>query len=280
MSECNDDNRSALNRFFREPLVHFLFLAGLLFAANHFWTGEKKETIVVEQQTADYLIQQREDLELRKLSSEEREQTIASYIEDEILYREAYNQGLDKGDSRMRRNLILKMRGLLISDLTEPTEEQLIQHFETNREKYTRPPTLTLNHVYYRDSTNDLNSVLQALNAGQDASRFGESFSVYGRKLPKYSARDLVGAFGPDIAMALLGLEDSEWQGPYESSRGFHFFRVVERHPAHQSTFEEVKPYLQSDWMMTQTRQMVESEVERLKQDYEIAVKYQPEVLR
>lgn len=88
-----------------EPLVHFLALAALLFVLDQVFSSTQKEKIIVDEQTADFLIKQREDLELRKLTPEERQETIAAFIEDEILYREAYKRGLDKGDTRMRRNL-------------------------------------------------------------------------------------------------------------------------------------------------------------------------------
>ncbi len=102
-----------MKRLLKEPLVHFLVLALLLFAIDYVFSSSQKERIVVDQQSIDYLIKQRADLELRELSAEEKQETIESYIDDEILLREAYKRGLNNNDSRMRRNMILKMRGLL-----------------------------------------------------------------------------------------------------------------------------------------------------------------------
>ena len=104
----------------KEPLFHFLLLAALLFVLEHVFSSTQKEKIIVDQQTAEYLVKQREDLQLRKLSPAEREVTINSFVEDEILYNEAYKRGLDKSDSRMRRNMILKMRGLLMAISNSP----------------------------------------------------------------------------------------------------------------------------------------------------------------
>ena len=58
--------------FLKEPLVHFFVLAALLFAVERYFAAGQKTPIVVDQATADYLIRQREDLELRTLSAEER----------------------------------------------------------------------------------------------------------------------------------------------------------------------------------------------------------------
>ena len=120
-TQHSGNNKSPVARWLREPLLHFAVLAGLLFVIDYWASERQRDEIVVSQQTIDYLIKQREDLELRQLAAEERQDTIDQFIEDEILYAEAYKRGLDRGDSRMRRNLILKMRGLLAGEISEPT---------------------------------------------------------------------------------------------------------------------------------------------------------------
>ena len=166
---------SITHRLLHEPLVHFVVLASLLFLIDAAFSGARKETIVVDRQTIDYLMQQREDLELRKLGSDERQETISAFVEDEILYREAYRRGLDKGDSRMRRNLILKMRGLLVGDIEAPTEEELKAFFEDNRERFTTPATWSLEHVYFSDPRQVPPRLLGELRSGLDPDSVGES---------------------------------------------------------------------------------------------------------
>ena len=64
------------SRFWREPLLHFLVLAALLFALDHVFSRTQKEKILVGRQTVDYLIRQREDLELRELGPAERREAV------------------------------------------------------------------------------------------------------------------------------------------------------------------------------------------------------------
>ncbi len=255
----------------REPLVHFVALAALLFAVHYVWSLTQKERIVVDQQTADFLIKQREDLELRKLTPEQRQQTIDGYIEDEILYREAYKRGLDK-EARMRRNLILKMRGLALGEIKTPTEEQLKAYFEANRAKYRRPATLSLDHVSYRDPLKVSDGLLAQLQAGQDHKALGDSMPGLGRSLPNMSARELSGLLGPKTARSILALTDDQWHGPFESARGAHFVRVVERTPPRDARYDEVKSFLAQDWALAQSRVAIEKEVETLRGNYEIVV--------
>ena len=163
------------SRFRREPLLHFLVLAALLFALDHVFSRAQKEKIVVGRQTVDYLVQQREDLELRELGPEERREAVEAFVEDEILYKEAYKRGLDKGDSRMRRNLIRKLRGLLIGEIEPPTEAQLTDFYQTNRERFVRQETLTLDHVFFSDAAQVPQDLLEQLRAGADHRAFGEA---------------------------------------------------------------------------------------------------------
>ena len=175
MSDSNDISYiRRVARYLRgEPLVHFIALAALLFAFDHVWSSAQKEKIILDQQTVDFLVKQEEDLVLRKLTPNERRQLIDGFIEDEILYREAYKRGLDK-DARMRRNLILKMRGLALGDIGKPTDKELRRYFEANRAKYARPPTLSLAQVFYRDPSKVPEGLLDQLRAGRDPKTLGE----------------------------------------------------------------------------------------------------------
>lgn len=256
----------------REPLVHFVALAALLFVLDHVWSSARKEKIVVDRQSAAFLIKQREDLSLRKLTPAERKQVIEVYIEDEILYREAYKRGLDK-DARMRRNLILKMRGLELGKVKQkPTDAELRRYFEANRARYTRPPTVFFDQVYYRDPGKAPKDLLTKLRAGLNPETVGTSVLSWSRSIKDVSARNLALVLGPRAARAILALEDGRWHGPIVSRRGAHFVRITERRPAQQARFEDVERYLRGDWALAQSRLAIEKAVAKLRANYEIIV--------
>lgn len=259
-------------KFFKEPLVHFLLLAMLLFVFEYVFSSTRKQQIIVDRQTAAFLIKQREDLELRKLSQQEREETIASYIEDEILYNEAYKRGMDKGDSRMRRNMIWKMRGLLIGDIREPTDDELRAYFETSSEEFTNPSTISLDHVYYSDATKAPQDLLAQLQAGVDHRNLGEYMLAMGPSIPRASQRSLVGMFGAEAARGILAIEDDKWHGPFESVRGIHYVRITSRTPEVQPEYGAVKHYIEAQWAMTESRKAIEQEIERLQDNYEVVI--------
>ena len=252
--------------------MHFFVLAGLLFAVEQYFAAGQRTPIVIDQATADYLIRQREDLELRTLSAAERADTIDAYVEDEILYNEAYRRGLDRGDSRMRRNMILKMRGLLTGDLDEPTEAELEAYFEANRERFRRPERLDLDHVHYRDPGAVPEDLVDMLNEGLDPATVGDDGLQFSRRMPGITRRYLSGTFGPEVARNVLAIEDDGWHGPFESAQGAHLFRVRGRAPAEEAAFETVRQYLQGDWLMADSRKVIRSEVDGLMSDYAVRI--------
>ena len=264
----------------REPLVHFVLLAALLFLLDYLFASAQKEKILVDRQTVEFLIKQREDLALRVLSPAEREETIASFVEDEILYAEAYKRGLDKGDSRMRRNMILKMRGLLIGDVDAPTAGQLRTFFDENRERFIVPPTWSLEQVFFSDPSKVPSGLLEALRQGQDPKTAGESLFALGRSLPRMTQKNLVGIFGAEAARAILAIEDDRWYGPLESPRGAHFVRIISRDPAQEASYESVKSYLEGEWTMAQSRKAIEQEIHRLRDSYEVVIEGLEETTR
>ena len=259
-------------KFFKEPLLHFVLLAILLFLADYIWSSLQKEKIVIDQQTIDFLIKQREDLELRKLTSLERQETIDAFIEDEILYSEAYKRGLDKGDSRMRRNLILKMRGLLVGDVEPPTEEELRDYFQFHQAEFDYPATVSLEQIFFRDPPEVPDLLLKELRAGLDPTTVGDVTTQFGRSLPRMSKNNLVATLGPDAARAILGLTDEQWHGPFESIHGTHFVRTIDRKPPRQVSFEEVRSYLTANWLMFKSRSAIEQEIDRLRGSYKIVI--------
>ena len=251
----------------REPIVHFFALAALLFAVEAYFSAGQKTQILVTQATADYLIRQREDLELRELDSEEREGVIDAHVEDEILYNEAYRRGLDRGDSRMRRNMILKMRGLLTGDVTVPDEEALEAYFEENRQKFTRPARFDIQQLYFNADMQPP-ADLDAFLAGGGEAQAG----VQLRRMPQMTRRLIAGSFGPEVGPIVLATQGDAWQGPFDSSQGVYFFRVLTRTPEVAAELEEVRNYLQGDWMMARSRSLIEAEVERLLPEYEVII--------
>lgn len=263
---------ASLRRWLREPLLHFLLVGALLFGAEQWFASRTPARIVIDRATVEQLIRQREQLELRKLTPEERRRVIAAYVDDEILYHEAYRRGLDRVDSRLRRNLILKMRGLLTDEIPDPPEQTLRRYYRENPGRFVQPVTLDLEHILFLNEDDVPPDLPEALARGASPDRFGTILPGLGRRLPGLTRSSLARVFGAEAAGRIMTLEDDRWHGPIRSRRGIHFVRVMARHPAQQPSYDEIRAYVRDVWLLEQSRARVQQELQRLRGQYTIIV--------
>ncbi|MEE1674934.1 peptidylprolyl isomerase [Agarivorans aestuarii] len=259
--------------FLKEPLLHFLLMGGLIFLADALLASDRKEQIFVDQSSIDYLVKQQERLSLRTYSDEEIDQLIAAYIEDEILYREAYKRGLNQGDTRMRRNMILKLRGLMIAKVKEPSEAQLKDFYQNNLERYTSPEQFQVDHVYFKDESSVSPGLLEELNQGADFRSLSESyFQTYGQSSINSLRSELASLFGEQASRYIVETDSDQWKGPFSSAQGIHFVKRSGITPPKVAAFEQVEPYLPMDWQAAEARKLIDAELDSVRENYSIVV--------
>src|SRR5262245_38894831 len=110
----------------REPLLHFLLIGSLLFAVHAVATPSISHERLIEirpevrQSIVDLYKSKRNTEPGSELpagpSAEELERLIDVWVLNEVLYREAIAQGLDKGDEMIRERIIQKMRLLIFGN--------------------------------------------------------------------------------------------------------------------------------------------------------------------
>jgi hypothetical protein len=259
------------NALHREPLVHFLALAALLFVAYHLLMPAAQESIVIERGSIDELARRQEELLARPLTDQERRALVESAIDDEVLLREAYRRGLDR-DAVVRQHLVQKMRFILGEDEAAPTEAELRAYLAANRERYRDPPTVTLDQVFYADPARVPDDLMTQLENGTDIGELGDFLDMLGNRLARYSLRDLIGLVGPDVARRVFELPAGAWHGPLRSERGVHFVRVEQHHPPTTPSFDELRDYLRQDWTLDQQQRVVADKIAELRRNYRIVV--------
>ena len=86
--------------------------------------------------------------------------------------------------------------------------------------------------------------------------------------------------FGPEAARRIKAIDDSQWYGPIDSPRGTHFVRISSRSAAVSAEFDQVKGYLEGSWSLAESRRLIEQELERLRDNYEIVIDADLEALQ
>src|SRR4051812_21842732 len=135
---------AAWGHFLREPLLHFVVLGGLLFAADHFLVARADDprTIVVTADVDSEAIETFAAARGRKPNAQELEALHRVWLDNEVLYREGLALGVDKGDTAIRERVIFKALSVVDSNvkLPAPDDDLLRKWFESHREKYDEPP--------------------------------------------------------------------------------------------------------------------------------------------
>ncbi len=256
-------------QFLKEPLVHFLGLAAVIFWINANFGGDDRELISVDSATIDYLVQQEADLRLRELTQEERQDVFDQFVDDEILVREARKRGFDNS-SRVRTLLIQNMRFFVKQDLPVASEDTLRAYYEQNLERFTRPPSVTLEQVYFQSQNTVPDGLLETLNNGADPAPFGDTALSVSRRVSRATPRDIASSFDRESAQQIVAIADERWHGPFNSNLGVHFLRVTERHPQWVPSFEESRMWLETQWVADQQLAAMDAALVDMRKNYRV----------
>jgi peptidyl-prolyl cis-trans isomerase C len=280
--------RSRVARWIREPLLHFLVAAVLLFVAYRALApaGEVRETPARITLTDDDLNQMTVAWRAQGRSPPSAEQLrslIDSKVREEILYREALALGLDKDDTIVKRRLAQKMDFLAedISSMRDPGAGELRAWFDARAARFAATARISFQHVYFSPDT-------RGANARQDAARAlariqgkpvdvatmaapGDPFmfqAYYADRTPEQVAR----VFGTEFANAILDSRAGVWVGPLESGLGWHLVHVTTLSTPRVPAFEEVEADVRTEWMSEQRTVAKKRMYESMRARYEVVL--------
>ena len=270
-----------LRKFIREPLVHFLGGALLIFA--FFWaTGSSRDP-------ADYAINI-DETDIARLKTDwvqsfrraptrqELDGLIDQEIAEEIYYREALRLGLDKNDPMIRRRLFTKMRFVdgQDADNVAPTDAILQQWMDKNPAKYALSPLYDFEQIYLGQiSAAQAGERIDQLNAGTGSAAFAQSISLP-ETLRQASVEDIGRQFGDKFAGQLAGLKTGVWSGPVTSGFGVHAVKITAKTPAKEATLDDVRQRVTNEWHAAQQTGQKQQALERYRTQYEITVVGRP----
>ncbi len=267
----SSDPSTPLGKALREPTLHFVLIAALLFAVYALRQGGHGEVLEISQQEIDARIFMQELASGEAVTDEQRELITALYIEEQILVEEAKKMGLDN-DARIHDMLAQKMRHVLSGDIIQPDETQLAEYFDNNRARYTTLPTVTTEELVFNDEGELDGDVQRMLGEGAEAGAMLELETGSVSLLRNANQMDLRNIFSEEFGNAVFSAAPQQWIGPYVSNRGQHWLRVVERTPATQPELEEIVDRVRLDWIAEEEEALLQEEVDRLWDRYSIII--------
>ncbi len=273
-----------MKRILHEPLIHFLLLGALIFAA-HAWRGEEgpenapKDRIEVTAGTIAWLSEGFAKQWQRDPDKEELRGLVEAHIREEVLYREALAMGLDRNDTIVRRRMAQKMEFLSqdIAAAVEPDEAALREYFTENAARYEKAARLSFRQVYFSKDKRgdklaaDAQAALQALAQGADEETLGDP-SLLPYEFENADPNEITASFGNGFVTAMTDLPEGGWRGPVASAYGLHLVMVSGRSEPPAVAFEAVRDAVLRDFTEDRRQAANVEFMGRLKQRYQITV--------
>jgi peptidyl-prolyl cis-trans isomerase C len=292
MRASHDPKPSFLKRCAREPLVHFVLIGATLFAvysALHSKeaasTDSKKIVLTVNDVNQISLMWQAQGRPAP--TADQIQSLLDNKIREEVLYREALALGLDKDDTIVKRRMAQKMDFLTedLSDLREPSREELNTWFAKNTDRFTLPGRISFRHLYFSFdkhgpqtatvAADSLKKISGKPSDSSEAATLADPFmfqDYYGDRSFDAIAKN----FGPGFAKALFQLKPGLWQGPIESGYGWHLVFIDSLTPARVPAFEEVEADVKTAWVGEQRAEFKRNAFEAMRSRYEIVIPKAP----
>ncbi|HVV53005.1 MAG TPA: hypothetical protein VHO06_25320, partial [Polyangia bacterium] len=200
-------------RFFAEPMVWVFLIGAALFVAHRLWAGDPRVVVVTPGVRAELARQFRDAHGGRAPDAAEMETAVRGWERDEVLYREALRERLDRNDRTVRTALADKLRGRIALGVParEPTAAELDGWLATHRSLYEEARRYDYGAVSFpkADFTSPaaLAKYEHAVETGADPRTLGRP--IVGGDLTDAQLRERL---GPALAAQIEGLPLGKWR--------------------------------------------------------------------
>ena len=259
-------------RWLREPLLHFIVLGGVLFAADHFIVSRSNDprVIVIDAQVDAHA---REVFKQARGHEPDKEELYALrrvWLDNEVLYREGLALQLDKGDDMIRERVIFKQLSVIDAGMKLPPYDDTILRawFEKNRAKYDEPARYDFQEAILvgDKSESAVRAFVSALNAGTPGDVKADL------RLFKHRPREnLVQSYGAEFAAALDASPVGEWRA-LATKEGWRAMRLESISKPQPADFENIQGLVKHDWVDATLAEQRSAAVSALAKKYTVKV--------
>jgi hypothetical protein len=260
-----------LRNLAREPLLHFLAIGAVIFAVNALIAppAGKDRLIEVTPEVRQSIVELFRTERHRDPTSEEMAPLIEVWLLNEITYREALAQGLDRGDEMIRERIMQKMRLLIFGNvnITDPTEPELQQWLDSHRRRYDIPPSISFFEVPVPgpDGAAEAAELLRQIQRGEEP----EAVRLRARAFAKRPYATLVNGFGQEFIDRLSSFPRGQWQA-LQSGQDWHIVRLDENFPGRQVDLNEVRDQVFTDAKQDRVRTAATGTIREMGKAYTI----------
>ena len=272
-----------LKRLLREPLVHFLALALLIFAVHGLLRGDADhpDKIVVSASKIEQMATVFTKTWQRSPTADELKGMIDDYVKEEVLVRQALELGLDRDDTVVRRRLRQKIEFLNAADAVPVTvtDPELEAYLAANPAAFATDAKLAFEQVFLNPARHgdtmarDAAALLAELRSNDmaDPASLGDvSLLPAAVQLTSKAAIDQM--FGGALADGLEKAPLGQWTGPLASSFGLHLVRVTEHRPGRVPQLADIRDEVAREWENARRSELEQQRFGELLARYEVSV--------
>lgn len=272
-----------------EPLVHFLLLGAALFAVYAYVSGIPASSGELTTQIA---LTPQEVLELttyhmqqtrRAPTPDEMNQLVERLVQDEVLYREAMAMGIDKHDPVVKSHLAKKMRGMTegFIDVPDPSASELQAWYVKNTDKFRVPARASFRQVFFAADRRGEKAKPDAAEALTKLAGQGKDSQLAGTlgdpanssdHYDSVSPDELQKMYGPEFVTAIAKASKGSWQGPVQSSKGWHLVFVDSYDAGGAPDFSEIEPAVKKAWELEQRQAAWRKAYEGMRSKYMVTL--------
>lgn len=264
--------RAARLKWLREPLLHFIILGGVLFAADHFIVSRSDDprVIVVDADVDAQALDVFKKARGREPSADELYALRRIWLDNEVLYREGLALQLDKGDPAIRERVIFKQLSVIDANTKLPPYDDAVlrKWFEQNRARYDDPARYDFQEAILvgDKSENGVRGFVSALNAGSPGDLKADL------RVFTHRPRDnLVQSYGEEFAKELEVAPPGEWRA-LKTRDGWRAMRLESIAKPQPADFETLRGVVLHDWTDATLSEQRSAAVRALAKKYTIKI--------
>ena len=206
-------------------------------------------------------------------------------IDEELLVQRGLELGLARHDRRVRADLTNAVISSVIAeeDDRQPTERELQEFYETNRDFFARSGRLRVRQIFFRVAAPaDADAAEKRAREAARRWRGGESFAALRESFgddPLSPLPDsllppakLLDYLGPTALRAALGLSVGDVSDPVRSGVGFHLLQVIERKDAEAPPLAEIRPQVAAEFRRRAGERALRKYLDGLRKRADVAV--------
>ena len=256
----------------RNKLFIFFIIGIFLYLIDIGLNSDEDKNIYISDQEVISLINAWKSQVGREPTDDEISRIINNLVQEEILYREALNLGLEREDKIIKRRLAQKISFLKQeSILKDFSQKEIIDFYKANRDKYYVPDSYTFTHKFFASNNNSKERAQNHLNNSNGLYENSDPFFL-GKNFADVSSVEINSNFGSSFSSYFKNPPINQWIGPYKSSFGHHNLYITNYTPGFHPTLEEINNQLLVDLNQLKRDSAISDFIKEVGPEYSVVI--------